>query len=331
MPTKKSKQVGSKSKLHPRNKHIGRYDMEALIKSHPPLKACVKMNEYGNESINFSDPYAVKMLNTALLKHFYSVDYWDIPEEYLCPPIPGRADYLLYASDLLAERNYGKIPMGAKVRCLDIGTGANLIYPIIGHQEYGWSFVGSEVDKNSIQSAENIIAKNPSFQGNIEVRLQKYNQNIFRGIIQKNEYFDVVVCNPPFHASAAEAQAGSQRKVSNLSKGKTIEAPLNFGGQSHELWCQGGEEFFLKNMVMESRDFSKSVLWFSSLISKDSRVKTAIATLKKFRPKQIKVIPMGTGNKVSRFVAWTFLTLDEQKEWQKSRWEEKPSATKKSN
>lgn len=312
-----------KFKLHPRNKHIGRYDMEALILSHPPLKACVAMNEYGNESIDFSDPNAVKMLNTALLKHFYSVDYWDIPKEYLCPPIPGRADYLLYASDLLAENNYGKIPMGNKIHCLDIGTGANLIYPIIGHQEYGWSFVGSEVDPVSIDSAENIIAKNPSFQGDIEVRLQKYNQNIFRGIIQKEERFDVVFCNPPFHASAAEAQAGSQRKVSNLSKGKKIEAPLNFGGQSHELWCQGGEEFFLKNMVMESRDFSKSVFWFTSLISKDSRVKNAIAALKKFRPAQIKVIPMGTGNKVSRFVAWTFLSEEERKEWQKSRWADK--------
>lgn len=328
MPQKR-KQPQIKSQLHPRNKHRGRYDFDALIQSHPPLKDCVRMSEYGNESIDFSDPHSVKMLNTALLKHFYTVNYWDIPKEYLCPPIPGRADYLLYAADLLAEKNFGKIPTGNKIKALDIGTGANLIYPIIGHQEYGWNFVGSDVDEQSIQSAENIIAKNPAFKGNIEVRLQKYNQNIFRGIIQKDEHYDVVLCNPPFHASAEEAQAGSQRKVSNLTKGKKIEAPLNFGGQSHELWCHGGEEFFLKNMVMESRDFSKSVFWFTSLISKDSRVKNAIAALKKFRPAQIKVIPMGTSNKVSRFVAWTFLSAEEQKEWQKYRWADKASNLKK--
>ncbi|NPD46655.1 MULTISPECIES: 23S rRNA (adenine(1618)-N(6))-methyltransferase RlmF [unclassified Lentimicrobium] len=319
MPAKR-KHPQVKSQLHTRNKHKERYDFEILVESCPELKPYVRANDFGDLSIDFANPLAVKMLNTALLKHFYKVDFWDIPEEYLCPPIPGRADYLLYAADLLAEKNYGKIPKGTKIKCLDIGTGANLIYPVIGHQEYGWSFVGSEIDAKSIKSAEKIIENNPPLKGNIEVRLQKYNQNIFRGVIKKDERYDMVVCNPPFHSSAIEAQEASQRKVSNLSKGKKIEAPLNFGGQSHELWCKGGEEFFLKNMVIESRDFAQSCFWFTSLISRESRVKNAIATLKKFRPKQIKVIPMGQGNKVSRFVAWTFLTDEEQKEWAKERW-----------
>ena len=319
MPAKR-KHPQVKSQLHSRNKHKERYDFEVLVESCPELKEYVRANDYGDLSIDFANPMAVKMLNTALLKHFYKVEFWDIPEEYLCPPIPGRADYLLYAADLLTEKNYGKIPSGTKIKCLDIGTGANLIYPLIGHQEYGWSFVGSEIDEKSIKSAEKIIENNPPLKGNVDIRFQKYNQNVFRGVIKKDERYDMVVCNPPFHSSALEAQEASQRKVSNLSKGKKIEAPLNFGGQSHELWCKGGEEFFLKNMVIESKDFAQSCFWFTSLISRESRVKNAIANLKKFRPKQIKVIPMGQGNKVSRFVAWTFLTDEEQKEWAKERW-----------
>ena len=78
-----------KSQLHARNLHRSRYDFPQLIKSCPELAPFVRPNPYGDLSINFSDPNAVKMLNKALLKHFYGIDYWDIPKDYLCPPIPG--------------------------------------------------------------------------------------------------------------------------------------------------------------------------------------------------------------------------------------------------
>lgn len=140
--------------MHPRNKHSGRYDFEKLTKASPELARFVSLSPRGESTIDFSDPEAVKALNSALLKHFYGVTKWDIPAGYLCPPIPGRADYMHSIADLLASRNGGVIPRGPSVRVLDIGVGANCIYPIIGHYEYGWEFVGSDVDPVAIASAK---------------------------------------------------------------------------------------------------------------------------------------------------------------------------------
>ena len=318
----KKKQIiaTTKTNLHPANKHRGQYDFSSLIKTHPALAPFVTNNQYGNLSIDFFDPAAVKNLNTALLKHYYKIDYWDIPDNYLCPPIPGRADYIHYMADLLMESNFNKTARGTKIKCLDIGVGANCIYPIIGNQEYGWSFIGSEIDETAISSAEKIIINNKSLKGKIEIRQQQDKNNILTGIVQRGEYIDLTICNPPFYTSAKEADKATNRKLKNL-KGKSAKKVLNFGGQNNELWCKGGEQLFVTNMVRESQQFSKSCFWYSSLISKESNLKTIYAELKKANAVKVRTIPMGQGNKKSRIVAWTFLPEKLQKVWAETKWE----------
>jgi 23S rRNA (adenine1618-N6)-methyltransferase len=321
MPDQKKEHAKEKSTLHLRNKHRARYDFKLLIETCPQLAPYVKLNPYGDESIDFFNPQAVRMLNKALLKHYYQIDYWQIPANYLCPPIPSRADYIHYIADLLADFNgQGQIPRGNKIKCLDIGLGANCIYPIIGHREYGWSFVGTDIDAVSIASANKIIESNPSLQGHIECRLQTNPNAIFQGIIQKDERFDVMVCNPPFHASLAEARAGAASKLSNLTHKKVTTPILNFGGQNNELWCQGGEEKFIANMIGESKRWAASCFWFSTLISKQTTLHRAYQALKKGGAFQIKTIPMRQGNKTSRIVAWSFLSQEGQRQWINSRW-----------
>ncbi len=100
--------------LHPRNPHRERYNFKQLIETNPALKPFVRPNAFGDESIDFSNPAAVLMLNKSLLKHFYKIDFWEIPDGYLCPPIPGRADYIHNMADLLSENNSGKIPVEKK-------------------------------------------------------------------------------------------------------------------------------------------------------------------------------------------------------------------------
>jgi 23S rRNA (adenine1618-N6)-methyltransferase len=309
-----------KLKLHPRNKHRERYDFKRLIERCPELAEFVQLNVYQDESIDFSNPQAVLMLNKALLKKDYGINYWSIPPNYLCPPIPGRADYIHYMADLLGGSNYGKIPKGHQIKCLDIGVGASCIYPIIGNAAYGWLFIGSDIDAVSIASAQQIIAQNPSLKGNIELRLQANPKDIFYGIITKDERIDLSICNPPFHASRAEAKSGAVRKVSNLSGKKITKPVLNFGGRNTELWCEGGERKFVRNMIRESQKFADSCFWFSSLISKQSNLKSVYEALKKAEASEVKTIPMGQGNKTSRIVAWTFLNKVQQKEWKESRW-----------
>ncbi len=314
LPAKKE-HPKEKTELHSRNRHRERYDFKQLIESCPELIPFVMLNSYNDESIDFFDPEAVKMLNKALLKHYYCISHWDIPKNYLCPPIPGRADYIHHIADVLGSSNKGKIPTGSQIKCLDIGVGANCIYPIIGNKEYGWSFVGSEIDTVAIESANRIIEGNPLLKGKIEIRLQRNPQDIFTGIIQKDELFDLTICNPPFHASLAKAQSGTLRKLTNLSHKKITKPMLNFGGQNNELWCEGGEYRFVKEMISQSKQFSASCLWFSTLLSKTSSLKGVEEALKRAEAVEVKVIPMGQGNKKSRIVAWTFFAGEQQKKW----------------
>lgn len=313
---------GNQAGLHPRNLHQGRYDLDTLVKTLPELKTFLFTNEYGNLTLDFSDPNAVKALNRALLIHFYNVLYWDIPEGFLCPPIPGRSDYIHYLADLLGNSNSGKIPSGPKIKVLDVGTGANLIYPILGNACYKWSFVGSELNDTAISSAEHIISKNPHLSGKIEIRKQTHPGHIFSGIIHSGEFFDIAMCNPPFHESALAALEGSKRKVKNLT-GKTSAKPdLNFGGQATELWTEGGELQFLLKMIQESLNFKSQVFWFTSLVSKSENLKPLQHQLEKAGVMTQKIIEMAQGNKKSRFIAWTFLNEKQRKTWSGHRWKQ---------
>ena len=295
-----------KAGLHPRNKHRKRYDFAALIKSEPELARFVRPNEYGDESVDFFNPKAVRALNKALLKFHYQIDVWDIPPGYLCPPIPGRADYIHHMADLLAESNKGEIPRGKKIRCLDIGVGSNCVYPIIGAVEYGWSFVGSDIDPVALDAANTIISSNPQLKERVEVRLQKNPNNTFYGVIQKGERFDLSICNPPFYPSKEAAMAETERKNKNLKQGKLKNITKNFAGKNNELWCEGGEKRFVRAMIRQSKLNADSCLWFSSVLSKSSNLKSIKAALHDVEPAHTKFIRVEQGNKVSHIVAWTF-------------------------
>jgi len=312
-----------KSRLHSRNKNREKYDIGALLISNPKLEDHIIPNRSGEKSIDFSNPLSVKILNQALLNHYYGIKSWEFPDENLCPPIPGRADYIHHIADLLGKNNLGTIPTGDKITCLDIGIGASCIYPIIGVTEYDWKFIGSDIDPKAIASAQNIIDSNSAIKDKVECRLQKKSQDVLHSIISKKDKIDLIICNPPFHSSLAEAQKGSRRKVRNLS-GKNTKTPrLNFSGISSELICEGGEYKFIQNMIGESKEFSKNGYWFSTLVSKQSNLKGIYKMLENIEANQITTVPLGTGNKSSRIVAWTFLSLEEQKAWRESRWKTK--------
>lgn len=312
-----------KNTLHPRNPHRGRYDFKQLIATSPYLAPFVAPNQYGDESIDFADPAAVKALNRALLNLVYDIREWDIPPQYLCPPIPGRADYLHFLADLLAAGNGGVIPRGNSVRVLDIGAGANCIYPLIGQREYGWQFVGSDVDAAAIANAQRIVDAN-GLGDTITLRLQTSPAAVFKGVVQPDEVFDLTMCNPPFHVSLAEAAAGTQRKWKNLGRaaGKQKAPVLNFGGQGAELFCEGGEEVFVRRMIAESARLRGHCLWFTTLVSKSASLPAVYRALKQAGALQHKTIEMAQGQKKSRLVAWTFLDAKLQQEWRMARWKQ---------
>ena len=290
-----------KPMLHPRNQHREGYDFERLIVKSPDLATFMIRNPRGQMTINFQDADAVRMLNQALLMAHYEIDFWDIPASYLCPPIPGRVDYIHYLADLLAESNGHEIPHGASIKALDIGTGASLVYPLTGRHEYGWDFTGVDIDPVSIKSAQQICARNGL---NIKLKRQKNSEDIFQGVVGSDDIFHVTLCNPPFHGSLAQAEQGTRRKWRNLGKGRSAE--LNFGGQNAELWCSGGEIGFIARMIEQSMIFADQCLWFTCLVSKKDNLKPLYRLLRRAKVVEFKVVEMAQGQKTSRFIAWTF-------------------------
>ncbi|EEG6271587.1 23S rRNA (adenine(1618)-N(6))-methyltransferase RlmF [Salmonella enterica subsp. enterica] len=294
--------------LHPRNRHQHRYDLAALCQTTPELTSFLIRTPAGEQSVDFANPQAVKALNKALLAHFYAVTHWDIPPGFLCPPVPGRADYIHHLADLLGETT-GSIPAQATI--LDVGVGANCIYPLIGVHEYGWRFTGSEVSDAAMSSAQAIIQANTGLSRAIRLRRQKDPAAIFTGIIHKNEFYDATLCNPPFHESAAAARAGSERKRRNLGQNK--DDALNFGGQQQELWCEGGEVAFIKKMIAESQSFRRQVLWFTTLVSRGENLPPLYRALTEAGAVKVVKKEMAQGQKQSRFIAWTFMDDDQRR------------------
>lgn len=289
----------SKDKLHPRSFHNKPYNFQELTLKVPELKQFIVKNREGVDTVQFANPKAVYLLNKALLLHFYNLNFWDIPNQNLVPPIPGRADYIHYLADLL------KVDDSNKITILDIGTGASLVYPLIGSSVYNWNFVATDIEPKSIEVAQEIIYKNPHLTSKITLRLQSDKKQILSGIITKDDYFDAVMCNPPFFKSKKEAESQTLRKLKGLDKRKTPKLINNFSGESNELWCNGGELSFVLNYIKESILFKTQVGWFTSLISNEDNLKPLQTELKK-SAKEIKVVKMAQGNKKSRILAWRF-------------------------
>jgi 23S rRNA (adenine1618-N6)-methyltransferase len=304
-----------KPTLHARNRNKEQYDLTKMVATTPELNAYIQPNKQGQPSINFSDPKAIKVLNRAILQHYYGIGYWNFPDGYLCPPIPGRAEYIHRVADLLAQENNGNVPTGKRVQCLDVGTGASCIYPVIGTIEYQWQFIASDISKEAIQSAQQIIEKNAQLRDCIALRHQSSSNSIFEGILQPDERITLSICNPPFHASVEEATKGTRRKVKNLTGQQTTTPTLNFGGIKDELIYIGGEYQFIQNMMVESRAIASNCLWFTCLVSKENNLKRLHRFLQQQRPTDIQVLPIQTGNKTSRILAWTYLKERNRRKW----------------
>lgn len=288
--------------------HKNNYNFEVLIETYPKLQPFVFKNTYGNLTIDFSEAKAVRVLNSAILKADYGINYWQFDDNNLTPPIPSRVAYIHILNDLLQTCNLNK-----NVQVLDIGTGANCIYPLLGQSVYNWQFVGTDVNKNSIKQAKQIIAKN-HLEDKISIRLQNNPNQIFQGVLAKTDIFALTMCNPPFYKDEVEANSATLKKLKGLNN-ETNSVSRNFSGISNELWYKGGEKAFLHNYLYESSLFKNQCFWYTTLVSNKENVKSMYVSLNKLGATTIKTLPIKIGQKKSRVVAWTFLNKDQQKQW----------------
>lgn len=301
--------------FHPKNLHQGTYQFDALTDANPSLKKYVHYGKSDRLTIDFNDSEAVKELNRSLLIAHYKIEKWDVPDGYLCPPVPGRADYIHHISDLMHESFGASNSKSYKITCLDIGAGANCIYPIIGISAYKWRFIASEIDKKALQNIEWLLNQNKILNGKIQLRLQNNGNYIFKDVIHSEDIIDCTICNPPFFVSKEDAIKANTRKRKNLTGDKKAKPKFNFRGTSNELWYNGGEVAFIKRMIKESRDFATNVFWFTTLVSSEKHLAIIKQALRGVEVAQIKVIEIQHGNKKSRIVAWTFLNDKVRKTW----------------
>ncbi len=296
----------AKDTLHPRNRFRAGYDFPQLVAVSPGLARFVGPNAFGDTSIDFADPEAVTALNRALLALAYGLTAWDVPPGYLCPPIPSRSDYLHHVADLLVRTSAGAAAQGPEVAVLDIGTGANCIYPLIGATEYGWRFVASDIDPVALRWAQGLVAAHPAVAALIECRLQPSPRECFSGVVTEGERFDLVICNPPFYASAEEAAAANRRKRRHLGAPAGAGRERNFGGTSGELWCDGGELGFIARMIAQSAARPRLCRWFTTAVSKSQHLEALYDRLEAADVADVETIAMAQGQKKSRILAWTF-------------------------
>lgn len=298
------------SRLHARNRHRGGYDIERLAAGFPPLNRYVVAGRGGSgtrsRTVDFSRPEAVGALNAALLSVDYHVRGFALPDGRLCPAVPGRADYVHVLADLLADETAdGRVPRGADVVGLDIGVGASCVYPLLGHAEYGWSFVGSDVDRAALASAEQVVSANDA-----PVRLvhQPHAEHVLAGALPGGgSALTFTMCNPPFYASAAEAAAATARKWKGVRKRRGADrSARSFGGNQSELWCAGGERRFISAHIRESALHPSAALWFTSLVSAESSLPKLLAELRSTDARRVERLGVATGNKQMRILAWSY-------------------------
>jgi len=290
------KKIHVKSKFHLKNRNKDKYDLSALVLHTPELESHIITNIEGESTVDFTNPTAINLLNKALLGYYYDVKSWNFPDDYICPQIPKSADYIHHIADLLKLSNFGRLPKSDLITCLDIGTGATCIFPILGSIEYNWNFIGSDIDDETLKSASEIVASNPTLPSSINFKLQENPKDFFYGILDRKDKVDITLCSPP-----------------TLS-------PIKGENQPKELLYDGGDLKFNRDMIKQSKKFASNCFWFTTIVSSQNNLKNTQKLLDELGAIQVIDLPLENGKKGKKILAWSFLGKSEQNEWRTSRW-----------
>ncbi len=260
--------VNNNDRMHPRNPYRGKDpNHEELARQYPELKQYLRpaMRKGDRPALALTtNPAAAIAYNGALLKRDFGIQ-WTIPVGRLCPPIASRINYILWLQDLIKLNR----PTGGgveRVLGIDIGTGANVIYPLLGTaMDSKWNFIATDVDETALSLAKKNLDANPQLQERIKLTRVTSDARVQAALPPGDSSVDFCMCNPPFFESALDVRVRPD--------GRTA-------GTRSELVCQGGELGFVSGIVRESATLRGKVRWYTSMFGKKASVKAILKLLR---------------------------------------------------
>ncbi|KRY38751.1 Methyltransferase-like protein 16 [Trichinella spiralis] len=219
-------------RMHPRNFYRNNPpNFAELALQYPDFRQHCAIDIYGKVNFNFKNPDAIRALTNVLLKKDFGLSI-EIPPDSLVPRIPGRLNYIHWLQDLAASHFPDE-----SVRCIDIGSGASCIYPLLGAKVCGWKFIAVEKLPDAIECARKNVMKN-NLQNLISVVEVDGPINLYNVVEQLGAEMicSFCMCNPPFFDSQRKEGPG------NLSSPSRRPAPHSCTvGRHEEMFADGGE------------------------------------------------------------------------------------------
>ena len=269
-------------------------DFLTLIKEFPELKKYIlKQNEDNEEEFQFdwSNNELSLLMDKSILNYYFNIKYYDIPKGFLIPPIPSRINYINLINSIIT-----KLIKDINIKNIigiDIGTGANIIYPILGYSIYKWKFICTEINKEAYNNAKLILQKN-NLENNINIIKQNNKDNIFISILNRENKYIFSMCNPPYYNYENEIKLEDKKR----------DNEYNFD----EIYYKNGEYGFFQRYFEESICYKNNVFLYTILIGKKINAENIYDKLSSYSD-IIKIYNMQkilTGNNVRYMIYWSF-------------------------
>ncbi|KAI0150678.1 hypothetical protein GGR57DRAFT_180274 [Xylariaceae sp. FL1272] len=294
--------VEAKLSMHPEKYFKDLYSTEPdfyqLGVAHPEFGAVLK----NGSQLDFADPNSVMQLTKTLLKADFNLQL-NLPSDRLCPPVPNRHNYILWLKDLLdsSSSSYTEcFDPERRVVGLDIGTGASLIYPLLGcAQRSSWHFVATDIDATSLEYARINARLNE-----LEHRIRIVPRQASEPLIPLDELglsnIDFVMVNPPFYSS--------ENELASLAAQKSKPPNTACTGAPNEMVCDGGEVGFIQRILQESLLTRRRVQWYTAMVGKQSSLEVLVDRLKEHKIHNYAITTFIQGTKTRRWaIAWSFV------------------------
>ncbi|CAL1294725.1 unnamed protein product [Larinioides sclopetarius] len=279
------------SLMHERNIYKDRPDFAKIAIDYPEFRKYAIPNRKGKLHVNFNDPNALRMVTRVLLKKDFELDV-EIPDGYLIPTVPQRLNYILWIEDLLTI-----LPKNSEnVSGIDIGTGPCAILSLLGSKKNGWHFVSTETADEAVQWAKKNIENN-NLESHIKVAKVNKGKVLHDVMVENVENFDFCVCNPPFF----------ENKDDIRKKRPRIREKLELFAKKDEIFSDGGEVSFVKQLLKDSLILKDRIRLYSSMFGKKKSFIEMLKELQCIEGISYTKTEFCQGNTIRWGIAWTFI------------------------